>query len=353
MLFAFCSLLFVPVAHGASELSQINSQIKQTEQQQKQLDEKVKTSMREIEKTKKDLVRAADKVSDLEEQRSAVAKKISELDAQRDKLTKSLTQNQERIADTTGTILFVAAHPNFDTADMREYVLSSAVMSGAAQRFDDEIKQATIQIQQLEKIREQREIEKEKLDRTAKKYATEKKDLDKLLRTRNNQNEKLKTEQASVQKKLRDLSVRAKNISELSAGVGSSQMSGDAKFSSRKLNPPVKGRLVVHYGEKTALGLQSDGWRIRVRGDALVVAPADGVVKFADNFRGFGKIVIMSHKNGYNTVMTNLGSLDALIGQEVLAGEPIGRMNPSKPEMYLEVRRGTKAINPARLFKEP
>ena len=130
-------------------------------------------------------------------------------------------------------------------------------------------------------------------------------------------------------------------------------MSEDAKFSKRKLNVPVRGKLVARYGEKTALGLKSDGWRIHTRGDALVMAPADGVVKFADSFRGFGKVIIMSHKNGYNTVMTNMGSIDALVGQEVLAGEPIGRMNENRSEMYLEVRRGDKSIDPARLFNEP
>jgi septal ring factor EnvC (AmiA/AmiB activator) len=340
-------------AAPSNELSRINAQIKQTEQQNAQLEEKVKTSQREIERTRKDLIRAADKVSDLEEQRGAVARKMTELDQQRDRLQASLAQNHERIADAAATVLFISAHPSFDTDNMREYVLTSAVLSGASERFDEEMQKATRQIQELAVIREKRAIEKEKLDRTAQKYATEKKDLDKLLRTRSVQNEKLKTQQTEVQKKLLDLSARAKSISELSAGVGSSRMSEDAKFSSRKLNSPVKGRLVVHFAEKTALGLQSDGWRIRARGDALVVAPADGEVKFADNFRGFGKVIIMSHKNGYNTVMTNMGQIDVMVGQEALAGEPIGRMNPSRPEMYLEVRRGNTVVDPARLFKEP
>ena len=204
----------------------------------------------------------------------------------------------------------------------------------------------------MNKIREERAIEKEKLDRTAKKYDREKRELDKLLKTRSAQNKKLKNKHSETQKKLRDLSERAKSISELSAGVGSSEMSADSRFSRRKLNLPVRGRIVVKFGEKTALGLKSDGWRIRTRGDALVMAPADGVVKFADSFRGFGRVIIMSHKNGYNTVMTNLGNIDVMLDQEVLAGEPVGRMNPDKPEMYLEVRRGNNAINPANLFKE-
>ena len=348
------SLLFVwggPV-YGASELSQINAQIKQTEQQNKKLEQQVKTSNKELSKTKKELVRAADKVSNLEDQRGEMAKKIAELDAQRDKITREMDANRARIADAAASILFVASHPSFDAEDMREYVLMSAVLSGTAQQLDGEIARAEKQVHELGKIRDARAIEKERLDRTAQKYAREKNKLDKLLKTRSAQNEKLKNEHSALQKKLRDLSARAKSISELSAGVGSSQMSADASFSRRKLNLPVRGRVVVKFGEKTALGLNSDGWRVRTRGDALVMAPADGVVKFADSFRGFGKVIIMSHKNGYNTVMTNLGNIDVMLEQEVLAGEPVGRMNPDKPEMYLEVRRGNNAINPANLFKE-
>lgn len=351
VLFLMIALATGP-ARATSELSRINAQIEQTKQQNKKLTQRVQTSEREVASTKKKLVRAGEQVSNLEEQRGAVARKIAELDAQRDKLQKSLDANQTRISDAAASILFVASHPSFDTDNMREYVLTSAVLSGAAARFDDQIQTATKQIQELAKIRDARAIEKEKLDRTAKKYAAEKNQLDKLLRTRAAQNEQLKSEQAALQKKLRELSARAKSISELSAGVGSSQMSGDARFSYRKLNQPVRGRVVVHFGEKTALGLKSDGWRIRTRGDALVLAPADGTVKFADSFRGFGRVVIMSHKNGYNTVMTNLGDIDVMVGQDVLAGEPIGRMNPDRPEMYLEVRRGDAAVDPARLFKE-
>ena len=338
--------------HGASELSKINAQIKQTEQQNKKLEQQVKTSDREISKTKKELVRAADKVSSLEDKRSEMAKKIAEMDAQLAKMTNDMQKNQDIVSDSAASILFVASHPNFDTENMRDYVLMSAVLSGAADRLDEQIQVAEQQIKDLEKIRSARAVEKEKLDRTAKRYSREKSELDKLLRTRNAQNEKLKSQQSALQKKLRELSARAKSISELSAGVGSSEMSADSRFSKRKLNLPVRGRVVVRFGEKTALGLKSDGWRIRTRGDALVLAPADGVVKFADSFRGFGRVVIMSHKNGYNTVMTNLGNIDVALEQEVLAGEPVGRMNPDKPEMYLEVRRGNSAVDPVRLFKD-
>lgn len=353
--FVFCFLFsFVfGAAFAAPDLSQINAQIKQTKRQNEIIEQKVKSSDRDIAQTKKKLVTAADKVSSLEEQRAVLVKKLLELGVQHDKLETSLTENKKRLADAAATILFVSSHPSFDSENMHEYVLTSSVLSGASQKFDLQMQIAIKQMEELEAIQKARAEEKEKLDKTVEKYAVEKKDLDKLLRIRAVQNEKLKNQQYSLQQKLNDLSERAKNISELSAGVGSSEMSQDSRFSGRKMNSPVRGRLVVRFKEKTALGLVSDGWRIRVRGDSLVVAPADGIIKFADNFRGFGKIVIMSHKNGYNTVMTNLGSVDALVGQEVLAGEPIGRMDTDKPEMYLEVRRGNHSVDPARIFKEP
>jgi septal ring factor EnvC (AmiA/AmiB activator) len=335
-----------------SELDKIQTQIKQTEQKNKQLEQQVKTSDRDVAKTKKQLVTAAGKVSSLEEMRAAISKKIAELDARRAVLSAELDQNQARVADAAAGMVFIAANPSFDSENMHNFVLTAAVLAGMSDGFDEQIRDASQKIAELDKIRDARAVEKEKLDRTAKKYADEKDLLDKLLRRRSAQNEKLRNEQMATQQKLRELSARAKSISELSAGVGSSEMSSDARFSIRKLNMPVRGRVVVRFGEKTALGLKSDGWRIRTNSEALVTAPADGVVKFADSFKGFGRVIIISHKNGYNTVMTNLGNIDVVVGQEVLGGEPVGRMNPNKPEMYLEVRRGDKAVDPARLFKE-
>jgi len=337
---------------ASSELDKIQQQIRQTEQKNKQLEQQVKSSDKDVEKTKKQLVTAAGKVSSLEELRADLTKKIAELDERRAVISVELEKNRERVAGVAATVLFFAANPSFDTEDMHNFVLTSAVMTGMAYNLEEHICDAAKKIEELDKIREARAIEKEKLDRTAKKYADEKNMLDKLLRRRSAQNERLRGEHQALQKKLRELSARAKSISELSAGVGSSEMSEDSRFSVRKLNQPVRGRVVVHFGEKTALGLKSDGWRIRARGDALVTAPADGVVKFADSFKGFGRVIIISHKNGYNTVMTNLGPIDVIVGQEVLGGEPVGRMNSDKAEMYLEVRRGNKVVDPARIFKE-
>jgi len=352
LIFIFSIFLFTS-AFGASELAQVQSQIKKTEQQNKQIEQQVKTSDKEVATTQKQLVSAAEKLDKLEGERGDIKSKISDLDAKRDALLASIRANKGRLGDAATGLIAIASNPSFSAADTREYILTSALLTGLADQFDSEVKRAARQIAELEKILEERKTQQAKLDKTAKKYAEDKAFLDKLMRTRSQQNEKLKSQQYELQKKLRDLSARAQNLSELTAGLSRGEVSKDESFSWRKMKSPVAGMLLRRFGDKSPLGLVSDGWLIKTRPGALVSAPADGRVEFADDFRKNGRVLILSHKNSYYSVLTGLATSDVLVGQEVLAGEPIGRMPDSRSEMYLELRRGAKAIDPARLFNEP
>ncbi|MCL1892194.1 MAG: peptidoglycan DD-metalloendopeptidase family protein [Alphaproteobacteria bacterium] len=350
---ATCYLLPATCFAASGDLAKIQSQIKQTEQQNKQIEQQVKTSDREVASTQKQLVSAADKLSKLEAKRGAIKDKISDLDKRRDELLSSIRANKGRLADAAAGLAIISGNPSFSAADTREYILTSALLTGVSGQFDAEMKSALKKIEELEKILEERKAQQAKLDKTAQKYAEDKSHLDKLMRTRSAQNEKLKSQQYELQKKLRDLSARAKDLSELTAGLAGTRVSADESFSWRKLKAPVSGLMLRRFGEKSPLGLVSDGWLIKTRSNALVSAPADGRVEFADDFRKNGRVLIMSHKNSYYSVLTGLGSSDVLVGQEVLAGEPVGRMPDERAEMYLELRRGTKAVDPARIFNEP
>jgi len=374
LVFGLWSLILAPApSHAAtSELAVVQAQLATAEKQNKKLDAAVKESDKTVEKTKTQLVTAADKVTKLESERSALAKNIADLGARSVVLQKGIDENRGRLNDAAAGLLAISRGVSFDADNARDYVLASALLTGVSGQIDADMRAAAAQIAELDEVQKDKQIQQEKLGATAKKYNAERQGLDKLLKTRTAQNQKLRDQQAELQAKLRVLSARAKNLAELMSGVGSSALSADTSFSTRKLRAPVAGKLVALFGEKSALGLISDGWRIRASGGALVSAPADGIVKFADNFKGFGRVLILSHKNGYNSVMTGLGSIDVLLGQEVLAGEPVARMPDSntirtaaadqdtgwfssgpKPEMYLEIRRGPTAVDPARLFNEP
>ncbi len=336
-----------------NELAAVKKQITQVEQQNKKIEQQVKTSDRQVEKTKNQLVGAAESLDKIENQRGEIQDKIKSLDARRDVLMASIVTNQGRLAEAAAGLVTISENPSFSASDTHEYILTSALLTGVSDGFDSEIKSAGEKIAELEKVMNARKEQQKNLDKTAKKYAENKDYLDKLMRTRSAQNEKLKSKQYELQKKLRDLSVRAKSLSELTAGLSRAEVSSDDSFSWRKMRAPVSGIMLRRFGETSPLGLVSDGWLIKTRSGALVTAPADGRVEFADDFRKNGRVVILSHKNSYYSVLTGLATTDVLLGQDVLAGEPIGRMPEDRAEMYLELRRGTKAVDPAKLFKEP
>ena len=348
-----CLCVFGAAYAAPNELAAVKKQITQVEKQNKKIEQQVKTSNREVEKTKKQLVGAASKLDKIENERGAIKDKIQSLDVRRDALTASIVANKGRLTEAAAGLVVISSNPSFSVGDTREYILTSALLTGVSDQFDTEMKSAEKKIEELEKILDARKDQQQKLNKTAKKYAEDKSYLDKLMRTRALQNEKLKSQQYELQKKLHDLSARAKNLSELTAGLSRTEVSADDSFSWRKMRAPVSGIMLRRFGEKSPLGLVSDGWLIKTRTGALVSAPADGRVEFADDFRKNGRVIILSHKNSYYSVLTGLASSDVLVGQEVLAGEPIGRMPEDRAEMYLELRRGTKAVNPAKLFNEP
>ncbi len=112
---------------------------------------------------------------------------------------------------------------------------------------------------------------------------------------------------------------------------------------------PVQGRVEQRYGEGTGFGNASRGITIVTRERAQIVAPHDGKVAFAGSFRRYGQILIIEHGGGYHTVLAGMAQIDCVVGQWLLAGEPIGSMGRADREetaLYVELRRDGQPINP-------
>ena len=112
---------------------------------------------------------------------------------------------------------------------------------------------------------------------------------------------------------------------------------------------PVQGRVDQRYGEGAGFGNASRGITITTREHAQIVAPHDGKVVFAGLFRRYGQILIIEHGGGYHTVLAGLAQIDCVVGQWLLAGEPVGSMGREESDqtaLYVELRRNGQPINP-------
>jgi septal ring factor EnvC (AmiA/AmiB activator) len=110
---------------------------------------------------------------------------------------------------------------------------------------------------------------------------------------------------------------------------------------------PATGRLAQRYGEQTKNGVRSKGIIIATRPDAQVVSPFDAIVAYSGPFRGYGQLLILEHSEGYHTLMAGMSRLEGVVGQRVLAGEPVGVMAPEgATSLYVELRRDGQPMNP-------
>lgn len=119
-----------------------------------------------------------------------------------------------------------------------------------------------------------------------------------------------------------------------------------------KLGLPVSGEIAKRFGEPDGTGHYLKGHLVTTQPDALVTAPADGIVVFAGEFRSYGKMVILDTGEGYHIVMTGLDVIRTHQGTFVFSGEPIASMGAKRvasaaalaleterPTLYIEFRK--------------
>jgi septal ring factor EnvC (AmiA/AmiB activator) len=85
---------------------------------------------------------------------------------------------------------------------------------------------------------------------------------------------------------------------------------------------------------------------------AAVRAVAPGEVRFAGWFKGYGKMVILDHGEGYFTVCAHLDEIHVAMGDAVAADQPLGTVGDTGslggPLLYFEIRHGSEPQDPSR-----
>lgn len=85
---------------------------------------------------------------------------------------------------------------------------------------------------------------------------------------------------------------------------------------------PFKGKLISTFGPRGRRNHAGVDIKLN-RGDPVVVA-FDGVVRMAKNYSGYGKLVVIRHYNGLETVYGHLSKISVKINQKVKAGDLVG-----------------------------
>jgi murein DD-endopeptidase MepM/ murein hydrolase activator NlpD len=122
---------------------------------------------------------------------------------------------------------------------------------------------------------------------------------------------------------------------------------------------PVEGPLTGSFGERTdpfnGEGAFHSGVDISASYGQAVIAPADGVITFADRASGYGRMVVLDHGHGVTTRYGHLSGFAIIPGQQVQRGDIIGYVGRSGrstgPHLHYEVRINDTPVNPYKYLR--
>lgn len=130
------------------------------------------------------------------------------------------------------------------------------------------------------------------------------------------------------------------------AAAGGTRGSGGLRRNA--LLRPVVGRMMPGDGEPQG-AVHAPGVSFLAPPSAEVIAPADAQVLFAGAYHNAGLVLILQSLGGYDLVLAGLERIDVRAGDELLAGEPVGRMprGGAQSRLYFELRQNGKGASPA------
>ncbi len=122
---------------------------------------------------------------------------------------------------------------------------------------------------------------------------------------------------------------------------------------------PVEGQITGSFGERidpfNGEGAFHSGVDISANVGSAVIAPADGMVTFADYLGGYGRAVIVDHGHGISTRYGHLSSFGVTAGQSIHRGDTIGYVGLSGrstgPHLHYEVRINDVPVNPYKYLR--
>jgi murein hydrolase activator len=207
--------------------------------------------------------------------------------------------------------------------------------------------QLVVEEQQLAILESRRSAELVALDESRRKRGKVLSDLQASTKSRVRNLERLKAQKSGLEKLLRELR-RATESYAFKTPQAFSKLRG-------KLAWPVNGRITARFGESRAGGVKWDGVMLAADRGATVRAIAPGRMIYADWLPGLGLLAIVDHGGGYLSLYGHNDRLFKEVGEKIGGGEPLAAVGDSggrsRPELYFEIRRAGKPVDPRPWFK--
>jgi lipoprotein NlpD len=110
---------------------------------------------------------------------------------------------------------------------------------------------------------------------------------------------------------------------------------------------PARGSMLAGFSEPSSKGVDIGG----KAGDPVVAAASGQVLYTGTGIRGFGKLIVIRHENGFSSVYAHNREILVKEGQSVSRGQRIaelGDTDADRPKLHFEIRKSGKPVDPLR-----
>lgn len=393
------ALLAVALAFGAvyaapssgKKLEDVEKQLEAGRQKETALGREAESLSKEAEELRTKAVEAARTTQDREEEITTIERKLDKLNAELASRTAALGGKRVQLIQLLAALERIAIQPPEALIAMPEApsdtIRSALLIRAAVPAIEDRSRTLQAELDELAELRADIATRRRQLASALDSLRHERERLDRMAEQKSKVAAATEEQKTALAKRNAKLASEAKDIRELleklesvrpkipppkpvppteKADRGESHPRSAAPSASPTpeaqvaLRPPVessagramlpvRGQIIRTFGQEGPAGGLEKGITIETRPDAQVVAPFDGQVAFAGPFRGYGQILIIEQTDGYHTILVGLSRIDGIVGQNVVAGEPVGLMgNPEsgRPALYVELRRNGRPVNP-------
>lgn len=361
-------------ASATKNLQQIEERIGEEKTAAEQARARAEIMARDIDNLQKELVTTASAVQRHETQVQALKTRLQALERLLDRKTKDLREGRAKFGRVLAAMQRIAQFPPealiAQPVKPADTVRTAILLRSTVSEIDRQATELREELDFLVKARAEITSRKRTLEETTELLDRERRRLGALMSRKKVLKRRADKQALAAEQRIEELAGKAKTLRELLKGIeqererakketpktakaepGHDQVPPLKPISKARgsLSLPVSGRISGRYGEKTEGGMSRKGLTITTPPGAQVTATYDGTVVYAGKFRGYGLLLIIEHGEGYHSLLAGMNRIDVEQGQKLLAGEPVGVMEPSEsgqPVLYVELRRDGQPINP-------
>ncbi|MCA1299818.1 murein hydrolase activator EnvC family protein [Stappia indica] len=392
-------------AQREEELSALTRDLSLSADRQAAIAREIRAIDRDRQALNTDLLRTAQRVTQLEEQLAATESRLRRLGENEDAVRASLADRQDVLAEVLSALQRIGQRPPPALAvrpkDALGAVRSALLLNAVMPDLHIEAQALASDLAELRKLKLSSAAERDRLVADTGRLNEERHRVELLVASKRREQERSQAELEQEQARSEELAQKAKSLEDLISSLENeivsareaaeaarkaalARASGKTRdqdpfkdpgrlapamaFASAKgrLTAPVSGTLLRDFGADDGFGGRSQGRSIATRARAQVVSPADGWVVYAGPFRSYGEVLILNAGDGYHILLAGMDRIRVQQGQFVLAGEPVAAMGDTRiasaatidlsapqPVLYVEFRKDGISIDSSPWWSRP